>query len=137
MGRVCHCCLLLAGCPAVCVRRRESLVVRCCALIPKSHTKPTSNLPPQFGKQEPGTNEEIVEFATKKGASGDGVDIFSKVEVKGAEAHEVRQLTLRPVSPRPLISTALPHRNPLALAHLAVSVPVRFRTRFWCHQVEL
>lgn len=40
----------------------------------------------QFGKQEPGTAEDIRQFADKFGAQ---FDIFEKVEVNGAAAHPV------------------------------------------------
>jgi len=38
----------------------------------------------QFGKQEPGTNEEIKAFAFSKGAT---FKIFDKIEVNGKNAH--------------------------------------------------
>jgi len=38
----------------------------------------------QFGKQEPGTNEEIKTFAFSKGAT---FTIFDKIEVNGKNAH--------------------------------------------------
>jgi len=38
----------------------------------------------QFGKQEPGTNAEIKEFAIAHGAK---FDLFSKIEVNGSNAH--------------------------------------------------
>jgi len=38
----------------------------------------------QFGKQEPGTNEEIKKFAASKGAT---FKMFDKVEVNGKNAH--------------------------------------------------
>eukprot|EP00003_Mantamonas_plastica_P013405 TRINITY_DN2339_c2_g2_i2.p1 TRINITY_DN2339_c2_g2~~TRINITY_DN2339_c2_g2_i2.p1 ORF type:complete len:159 (-),score=36.32 TRINITY_DN2339_c2_g2_i2:538-1014(-) len=41
----------------------------------------------QFGKQEPGTDEEILEFATSK--YGATFQLFSKVKVNGDEAHEI------------------------------------------------
>lgn len=42
----------------------------------------------KFGRQEPGTNEEIAAFARGKGLSGAGVQVFAKVDVKGGSAHE-------------------------------------------------
>ena len=41
----------------------------------------------QFGAQEPGTNEEILEFATSK--YGANFQLFSKVEVNGDGACEL------------------------------------------------
>ena len=38
----------------------------------------------QFGGQEPGTNEQIKEFATARGAK---YDLFSKIDVNGNDAH--------------------------------------------------
>jgi len=38
----------------------------------------------QFGSQEPGTNQEIKEFAMSKGAN---FDLFAKIEVNGPNAH--------------------------------------------------
>jgi len=38
----------------------------------------------QFGKQEPGTNEEIKAFAASKGAT---FKIFDKIDVNGKNAH--------------------------------------------------
>jgi len=38
----------------------------------------------QFGSQEPGTNQEIKEFAKSKGAI---FDLFAKIEVNGPDAH--------------------------------------------------
>ena len=38
----------------------------------------------QFGKQEPGTNQDIKKFAEKRGAE---FDLFSKVEVNGGNTH--------------------------------------------------
>ena len=38
----------------------------------------------QFGKQEPGTNAEIKEFAIAHGAK---FDLFSKIDVNGNNAH--------------------------------------------------
>ncbi|BES90132.1 glutathione peroxidase [Nesidiocoris tenuis] len=38
----------------------------------------------QFGKQEPGTNEEVVCFARKNNAN---FDIFGKIDVNGPDAH--------------------------------------------------
>ncbi|XP_076274475.1 uncharacterized protein LOC143205211 [Rhynchophorus ferrugineus] len=40
----------------------------------------------QFKQQEPGTNEEIAEFAAKHGAK---FDLFSKIDVNGDNAHPV------------------------------------------------
>lgn len=42
----------------------------------------------QFGSQEPGTAEEIKEFAKSKGAS---FPLFSKIEVNGANVHPLYQ----------------------------------------------
>ena len=43
----------------------------------------------QFARQEPGSNVEIQEFATKKGIEFDhqGFDLFSKIDVNGCNAH--------------------------------------------------
>jgi len=38
----------------------------------------------QFGKQEPGTNEDIKKFAASKGAT---FKIFDKIDVNGKNAH--------------------------------------------------
>jgi len=38
----------------------------------------------QFGSQEPGTNQEIKEFAMSKGAN---FDLFAKIDVNGPNAH--------------------------------------------------
>ena len=40
----------------------------------------------QFGKQEPGSDQEIIDFITKKGFTG---DLFQKIDVNGANEHEV------------------------------------------------
>ena len=44
----------------------------------------------QFGAQEPGTNEEILEFATSKYDAN--FQVFSKVEVNGPGACELYEL---------------------------------------------
>lgn len=49
----------------------------------------------QFGKQEPGTHEEIVEFVSKYGVT---FDLFSKVEVNGANAIPLYQFLKSRVS---------------------------------------
>jgi glutathione peroxidase len=43
----------------------------------------------QFGAQEPGTNAEILQFATSK--YGVSFPMFAKIEVNGANAHPLYQ----------------------------------------------
>mmetsp|Transcript_978 Transcript_978/g.1387 ORF Transcript_978/g.1387 Transcript_978/m.1387 type:complete len:82 (+) Transcript_978:338-583(+) len=41
----------------------------------------------QFGKQEPGTDAEIKEFVRSKYGLPDGMEMFSKIKVNGANTH--------------------------------------------------
>mmetsp|Transcript_976 Transcript_976/g.1380 ORF Transcript_976/g.1380 Transcript_976/m.1380 type:complete len:124 (+) Transcript_976:338-709(+) len=43
----------------------------------------------QFGKQEPGTDAEIKEFVRSKYGLPDGMEMFSKIKVNGANTHPV------------------------------------------------
>ena len=53
----------------------------------------------QFGGQEPGTNEEILEFARSRYDAN--FPMFEKVKVKGADACELyRYLTSKQASPK-------------------------------------
>jgi len=52
-----------------------------------------------FGKQEPGTNEEIKEFCSTKYKVS--FPMFDKVAVKGAEKHALYQVLSGPQSPFP------------------------------------
>jgi len=53
----------------------------------------------QFGKQEPGSNEEIKEFCSK--TYGVTFPLFDKLEVKGAGQHELYKELSGPGSPFP------------------------------------
>jgi glutathione peroxidase len=53
----------------------------------------------QFGKQEPGSNEEIKEFCTSKYAVT--FPMFDKLEVKGANQHALYKELSGPASPFP------------------------------------
>lgn len=45
----------------------------------------------QFGGQEPGTNDEIKQFATQRGFEGAGALLMDKIDVNGANASPVYQ----------------------------------------------
>lgn len=59
----------------------------------------------QFGRQEPGTNAEILEFATSK--YGVTFPMFAKIEVNGDGAAPLYQF-LREAAPNPDGTTELP-----------------------------
>lgn len=60
----------------------------------------------QFGGQEPGTNEEIVDFC--RTVYGVGFPMFSKIDVKGPEQHPLYGLLTAAQPKRKLSSTAKP-----------------------------